>query len=90
MQQLHGRVAWLCACSVSPIMCRTEAAQPPQEWTPLFTPVEANPVRVVEEQVVDDPQVAEYVGKLKDAELLVKRAEHGLRFSACAVRGSSC
>lgn len=60
---------------------RTEAAQPPQEWTPLFTPVEANPVRVVEEQVVDDPQVAEYVGKLKDAELLVKRAEHGLRFN---------
>lgn len=52
--------------------------------------MEANPVRVVEEQVVDDPQVAEYVGKLKDAELLVKRAEHGLRFSACAVRESSC
>lgn len=55
------------------------------EWTPIYTPLEERPDRVVEERVTTDDRVSTWVKGMRSQEERIVEAERTLRLSEWAV-----
>ena len=71
-----------CANLVAP---RDELELDKDEWTPIYTPLEERPDRVVEERVTTDDRVSTWVKGMRSQEERIVEAERTLRLSEWAV-----